>query len=78
MYIFILFVLFIQIIHRDLKPDNILLTKNKIIKITDFGVSEICPNGNDIFHDTVGTALFQSPETLTGEEYNAKVLLLLY
>ncbi|KAA8909577.1 kinase-like domain-containing protein [Sphaerosporella brunnea] len=29
------------IVHRDIKPDNLLLTANEVLKIVDFGVSEM-------------------------------------
>ena len=35
------------VVHRDVKPDNIMITKNNEVKITDFGISKI-KNKKDI------------------------------
>jgi serine/threonine protein kinase len=29
------------VVHRDIKPDNLLLTEDDVLKIVDFGVSEM-------------------------------------
>lgn len=31
--------------HRDLKPENILIDNNKLIKIVDFGLSNLMKDG---------------------------------
>ena len=53
-----------NISHRDIKPQNILLCKNNILKIADFGEAKEARNRNDIdtMRQTIrGTELYMSP-----------------
>ena len=54
------------IVHRDIKPDNLLLTENDVLKIGDFGVSEMFEKRNDrLAKGMVGSPAFSAPEVVT-------------
>ena len=55
------------VVHRDIKPDNLLLTENGRVKISDFGSACRIPDGNDTMFDTCGTRTFFAPEMCSGE-----------
>ena len=57
-------------VHRDLKLENILLDGNNNVKVTDFGLASKYYNNQ--MKTFVGTAGFQAPEVLSGNEYNEK------
>ena len=64
------------VIHRDIKPENIMLAKNSIIKIADFGcamsIGEMEMSKIDNFSIDKGTFLYASPEQLKNEPYSFK------
>ena len=66
------------IVHRDIKPQNIFMTKNKIIKIGDFGVSvkfkdkAILKKIKSLTGTVLGSPLFMAPEVLR-EKYDEKI-----
>ncbi|KAI1131480.1 kinase-like domain-containing protein [Nemania abortiva] len=51
------------IIHRDIKPDNLLLTEDDVLKIVDFGVSEMFEKSNEMMTSkSAGSPAFIPPE----------------
>lgn len=62
------------IIHRDIKPENILLLKNGLIKICDFGLARQYKNKSELNKKSTlaGTFCFISPEMKTTKIYNEK------
>ena len=59
-----------NIMHRDITPDNIMIDKNYVVKITDFGISKIC-NLDEFSKGTiVGKSDYASPEIYKAFFYN--------
>lgn len=54
-------------IHRDVKPENILVTKEGVVKLCDFGFARLLTGPGDEYTDYVATRWYRAPELLVGD-----------
>lgn len=71
------------IVHRDLKPANVMITASGSVKVLDFGLARRIPGDNSSAatvsrkpvteeSSVSGTLLYMAPETLRGEQPDAR------
>ncbi len=67
------------IVHRDIKPENIMIRRDGLVKILDFGIAKYMPSGNASralveteVGEVIGTAAYMSPEQARGLEIDQR------
>jgi len=60
------------VIHRDVKPANIVVTRDGIVKVVDFGIARLGPTSNTQTGMLLGTLAYMSPELVRGQHADAR------
>ena len=55
------------IVHRDVKPANVMVMKNGLVKITDFGIAQMSSASRTMSGMVMGSPKYMSPEQVVGQ-----------
>ena len=59
-----------KVIHRDIKPANIFISKERVVKLGDFGLARVMREIEIRQTDVRGTPLYMAPEQVSGTNIN--------
>ena len=60
------------VVHRDIKPSNIMILKNGVAKITDFGIALIPSASRTMAGMILGSPKYMSPEQVVGKDLDGR------
>jgi serine/threonine-protein kinase len=61
-----------NVVHRDIKPANIMITRDGVIKIVDFGIARLTASSHTQTGMMIGTIAYMSPEQVQGHHVDGR------
>ncbi|MEM6997158.1 MAG: serine/threonine-protein kinase, partial [Myxococcota bacterium] len=63
----------LDVVHRDIKPSNILLSREGLVKLADFGIAKVADRGRETLPGVLkGTPTYWAPEQAAGDPVDAR------
>jgi len=60
------------VVHRDIKPANIMLTKDDVVKVMDFGIAKTASSARTQTDVVLGTPTYMPPEQIAGKKVDGR------
>jgi serine/threonine-protein kinase len=60
------------VVHRDIKPANIMFTKDRVVKVMDFGIAKMASSSKTQTNIVLGTPTYMSPEQIAGKKVDGR------
>ena len=60
------------VVHRDIKPSNIMIVKDDLVKVTDFGIARVIDTSSTRTGIALGTPSYMSPEQVAGKKVDGR------
>ena len=60
------------LVHRNISPDTVMVLRNGVVKITDFGIARPSRGSHTLIADLVASPRYTSPEQVTGQKVDER------